>query len=106
MPDMLPRFDDPGHAKKAMLGDSPLKELILFESQYRMTMPMTRVGLGVLDSMLGPTFSIDASLLGSGVSLDSPLEGHSLRHLASITPGLARNFLFYFIFDDANELTT
>ena len=38
-----------------------------------------------------------ASLLGSSVSLDSPLEGHALRDLASITPGLARSFLFYFI---------
>ena len=38
-----------------------------------------------------------ARLLGSGVSLDSSLEGHSLRDLklASITPGLAR--IFYFI---------
>ena len=39
-----------------------------------------------------------ASLLGSGVSLDSPHEGHSLRDLASIMPGLARSFLFYLIF--------
>ena len=30
-------------------------------------------------------------------SFSSPLEGHSLRDLASITPGLARKFLFYFI---------
>ena len=39
--------------------------------------------------------------LASGGSPDSPLvplEGHSLRDLASITPGLARSFLFYFIF--------
>ena len=43
-------------------------------------------------------WDVTASLLGSGVSLDSPLEGHSLRDLASITPGLARSFLFYFIF--------
>ena len=42
-----------------------------------------------------------ASLLGSGVSRDSPLEGHSLRDLASTTPGLARSFLFYFYFDRA-----
>ena len=37
-----------------------------------------------------------------GVPLDSPLEGHSLseylQHLASITPGLARSYLFHFIF--------
>ena len=38
-------------------------------------------------------------LLGSGVPLGSPLEGHSLRELASIT-GLARSYqtYFYFIF--------
>ena len=53
-----------------------------------------RVGLGVLNSMLGPTFSPmpeQASLFGSGVPLDSPLEGHSLWDLALITPGFARS---------------
>ena len=39
------------------------------------------------------------SLLGSGVLLDGPLEGHSLQDLASIMPGLARRYLFYFILD-------
>ena len=40
-----------------------------------------------------------ASPWSAGTSLlDSPLEGHSLRDLASITPGLARSFLFYFVF--------
>ena len=43
-----------------------------------------------------PLMPKQASLLGSGVSLDSPLECHSLRDLASITPGLARSFLFFF----------
>ena len=41
-----------------------------------------------------------ASLFGSGGqldTLDSPLEGHSLWNLASITPGSARICLFYFI---------
>ena len=38
-----------------------------------------------------------ASLLRSGVPLDSPLEGHSLWDLALIVPGLARSYLFYFM---------
>ena len=55
----------------------------------------TRVGLGVLDSMLGPTFSPDASLFRSGFPFHSPLEGHSLWDLALITPGSARSYLFF-----------
>ena len=37
---------------------------------------------GAPNGMLGPAFSPDASLVGSGVHLDSPLEGHSLWDLA------------------------
>ena len=45
----------------------------------------------MLDSMLGPTFSADAQkrLFRSGIPVDSPLEGHPLGDLVSITPGLA-----------------
>ena len=59
---------------------------------------LTRVGLGVLNSMLAPTFSPCASRLGSVVPLNSPLEGYSLRDLASITPGLAKIYLSYVVF--------
>ena len=36
-------------------------------------------------------------MYGSGLPLDSALEGHSLWDLASITPGLARSHLLYII---------
>ena len=42
-----------------------------------------------------------ASLLESGVPLDSPLEGHLLWDFASTTPGTARSSLFYFILQAA-----
>ena len=35
--------------------------------------------------------------------LDSPPEGHSLRDLASITPGLGKNYLFYFVLISCGE---
>ena len=46
-----------------------------------MVLGTNRVGLEVLNSMLGPPFPLmpeQASLCGPGVPLDSPLEGHSL----------------------------
>ena len=46
-----------------------------------------RVGLGVLESMLGPILPPDASLFGSGVPLDSPLEGNSLGGLSHVWLG-------------------
>ena len=56
-----------------------------------------QVGLGVHNSMLGPSCPLmpeQASLFRSGVLLDSPLKGHSLWGLALITPGLAWSYLF------------
>ena len=44
-----------------------------------------------------PLMPEQASLFKTGIPLDSPLEGHLLWDLASITPGLARSHLFYFI---------
>ena len=38
-----------------------------------------------------------AGLFGSGVPLDSPLEGHLLGDLALLTPGFARSYLIYFV---------
>ena len=44
-----------------------------------------------------PLMPNQACLGGSGVPLDSPLEGYSLWVFASITPGSARSCLFYFV---------
>ena len=65
------------------------------------------MGLGVLDNMLGPTFSPYAwagSLFRSGVSLDSPLEGHSQWDPALIMPGSARSYLFIYLFNYSNHV--
>ena len=65
-----------------------------------LSQPSTRVGLGVSGSMLPPPFPLrpeQASLFGSGVPLDSPLEGHSLWDLALITAGFARTDLCHFL---------
>ena len=42
-----------------------------------------------------PLMPKQASLFGSNVPLDSPLEGHSLWNFASITTNTARSSLFY-----------
>ena len=52
------------------------------------------VALGRFSSVMCNVRSKQASLFGSDVSLDSPLEGHSLWDLALIMPGLARRFHF------------
>ena len=54
-------------------------------------------GLGVPTGMLAPSPYAQTCLHGSGVLRDSPLEGHSPWDFASITPGSARNSLFYFV---------
>ena len=46
-----------------------------------------------------PLIPKQASLLGSGIPLNTSLEGHSLWDLASITPGLARTHLNLFFFN-------
>ena len=56
---------------------------------------MTRVVLGVLNSMLGPTYSP----IKIDVPYDGPLEGQSPWDIALITLGFARRCLFYFILD-------
>lgn len=48
----------------------------------------------MLDSTLMPK---QAGLFGSGISRNSPLEGHSPRDFASTMPGTARS-QFYFVF--------
>ena len=63
--------------------------------QRLQTQDMTRVGLAVLHSMLGPSFRPDAPD-GLMSPIDSPLEVHWLWYLASVTPGLARKCLFLF----------
>lgn len=64
-------------------------------------MLLIRVGLGVLDSRLGPTFPSIAqtclSLLRSAVLLDSSIEGHLLSDVASTKPGTARIKSFYLL---------
>ena len=58
---------------------------------------MTEVGLDVLNNMLAPPFPLlikQASLSGSGVPFDGPLEGCSLWDSASTMSGTARSSLF------------
>ena len=63
------------------------------------------MGLGVLDSMLGPTMHPppmpeQASLFRSGVPLDSPLEDHSLWDLAFIA--LCQELSIFFLGEGAH----